>query len=243
MIRIESKIPGPKLTAHSPWLAWRNAFGITLVGCLIVGLGNFVLAARYFARTTSLMHGALWLSLSFAVSFAFILSVIVHWQHVHGESFAELGWRKPTKAIAVILGIALGLIWVAFSYSGAAFLLPNMNFMELSWIRLTMAGLGIFISTTEEIMMRGFFISQLQRSAIPAWIQIIASGASSALYHSLHNFSLMSFLPSLILFTSMAGIFVLGKRSITSTAIGHSLIHIVGDPYLTMLILATVQRY
>ncbi len=89
--------------------------------------------------------------------------------------------------------------------------------------------------------MRGFLMAQLQRGGIPVWIQIIASGASSALYHSLHNFSLMSFLPSLILFTSMAGIFVLGKRSITSTAVGHSLIHILGDPYLTMLILATVH--
>jgi hypothetical protein len=48
-------------------------------------------------------------------------------------------------------------------------------------------------------------------------------------------------LPSLILFTSLAGIYVVGRRSITSTAIGHSLIHILGDPYLTMLILATAH--
>ena len=240
MSKIDSMLSVPKTTILSPWLAWRNALGITLLGCLILGLGNFVLAAGYLARTTSLINGALWLSVSFAISFAFILTVIVLWQRAHGESLSELGWRRPTKTIAVILSIALGLVWVGFSYSGASYMLPGMNFLELSWIRLIMAVLGIFISTAEEIMMRGFFMTQLQRGGIPAWVQIVASGTCSALYHSLHNFSLMSFLPSLILFTCFAGIFVLGKRSITSTAIGHSLIHILGDPYLTMLILATV---
>ncbi len=186
------------------------------------------------------MNGAFGLSVSFAISFAFILALIALWQRRHGETLDEMGWRQPTRAIAVILSVALGLVWVTFSYSGASYLLPGMNFLELSWIRLVMAVLGIFISIAEEIMMRGFFMSQLHRGGVPTWVQIIASGAGSALYHSLHNFSLMSFLPSFILFTSMAGIFVLGKRSITSTAIGHSLIHVLGDPYLTMLILATV---
>jgi ABC-type maltose transport system permease subunit len=114
-----------------------------------------------------------------------------------------------------------------------------MNLLELSSIRLIMAVLSVFISTTEEIRMRSFFMTQLQRGGIATRIQMIASGACSAIYHSLHNSSLMGFLPSFILFTSMAGIFVLGKRSITSTAIGRSLIHVLGDPYLTMLILAT----
>jgi membrane protease YdiL (CAAX protease family) len=241
MIKIESMMPVQETTSISPWLAWRNALGITLLGCVIVGLGNFVLAANYFARTTSLINGALRLSVCFTVSFAFILGLIVLRQRRHGESLAELGWLKPTRPIAVILSVVLGLIWVAFSYSGASYLLPDMDFLELSWIRLIMAVLGIFISTAEEIMMRGFFMTQLQRGGIPAWIQIIASGACSAVYHSLHNFSLMSFLPSFILFTSMAGIYVLGRRSITSTAIGHSLIHVLGDPYLIMLILATTH--
>ncbi len=241
MIAKESMFPVSKLTTFSSWPAWRNALGITLLGFLILGVGNFVLAADFFARKTSLIQGALWLSVSFTASFAFILALIILWQHTQGESLVELGWRKPTRAVAVILSLALGLLWVGFSYSGASYLLPEMNFLELTWMRLTMAALGVFISTAEEIMMRGFFMAQLQRGGIPVWIQIIASGASSALYHSLHNFSLMSFLPSLILFTSMAGIFVLGKRSITSTAVGHSLIHILGDPYLTMLILATVH--
>ncbi len=103
-----------------------------------------------------------------------------------------------------------------------------------------MVVLGIFISTAEEVMMRDFFMTQLQRGGIPTWIQIIASGTCSALYHSLHNFTLMSLIPSFLLFSAMAGIYVLGKRSITSTAIGHSMIHILGDPFLTMLILAIV---
>ncbi len=230
-----------KKATLSPWLAWWNAAGIALLGCLVIGWVDFVLMAGYLAHSAPLPEAAFWLSVCFAVSFAFIVALIIYWQHNHGESLLELGWRRPTRMVAVILSIGLGLLWVGFSYSGASYLLPGANFLELSWTRLIMAVLGIFISTAEEIMMRGFFMNQLQRGGIPVWIQILASGACSALYHSLHNLSLMSFFPSFILFTAFAGIFVLGKRSITSTAIGHSLIHVLGDPYLTMLILVTLS--
>ena len=226
----------------TPSLAWRNAIGITMLGCLILGLGNFVLLVEYLARTTTLVTGALLLSVSFAMSFALILALIILWQRAHGETLKDLGWGWPSRGIAISLSIVLGLGWTGFSYSGAAYLLPSTDFFEISWIRIVMVVLGIFISTTEEIMMRGFFMTQLQRGGIPTWIQIVASGACSALYHSLNNLSLMNFVPSFVLFTAMAGIFVLGKRSITSTAIGHSLIHVLGDPYLTMLILAVVAQ-
>ena len=79
-----------------PSLTWRNTLGVTLLGCLILGLGIFVLMAGYLVRTTTLINGALWLSLSFAVSFAFILTLIILRQRAHGKSLVELGWRKPT---------------------------------------------------------------------------------------------------------------------------------------------------
>lgn len=123
----------------------------------------------------------------------------------------------------------------AFSFLAVS----RATFCRQYYPRLIMAVLGIFIRVAEEKMMRGFFMGQLHRGGITIRVQIIASGVCWAVYHSLHNLLLVRFLPSFILFASMAGLFVLGKRSITATATGRSLIHISGDHFLTMLILVT----
>ncbi len=227
----------------SPLKGWRNALGVTVLGCLIIGLANFMLLAGYLAKAVKdLQLAALLLDIGFAIGMAIILGLIVFWQRSHGETLAELGWRKPTTPLAIILGVVVGVLWLALSYLGAMHLLPHSNFFAITWIRIVMALLGIFIATAEEIMMRGFFMTQLRRVGVPTWIQIFASGACSAIYHGLQNFTLAGLLPSFILFSILAGIYVLGKRSITPTAIGHSMIHFLGDPYLTMLILAVLPK-
>src|SRR5580765_7693674 len=83
----------PPLT---PWIAWRNALGITLLGCLILGVGDMVLLAGTLARTTDLMSGSVWLAIGFTVGFGLIACLIVAWQRSHGSSLAALGWGKPT---------------------------------------------------------------------------------------------------------------------------------------------------
>jgi membrane protease YdiL (CAAX protease family) len=87
----------------------------------------------------------------------------------------------------------------------------------------------------EETMMRGFFMTELQRARVSTWLQVLASGACSAAYHALQNPTLMGFLPSFVLFTLHAGLYVLGKRSLTPTVITHSIYHVLGEPYLLMM--------
>jgi membrane protease YdiL (CAAX protease family) len=108
-------------------------------------------------------------------------------------------------------------------------------------VRLALTPLGIFMAMAEETMMRGFFMTELQRAHIPTWMQVFASGACSAVYHALQNPSIIGFLPSCVLFSMHAALYVLGGRSLTPVIVAHSAYHVFGEPYLLMMALATMS--
>jgi membrane protease YdiL (CAAX protease family) len=189
-----------------------------------------------------LFYAAVWQQLGFAVALAAILLIICSWQRARGSGLRELGWRRPTRRLAVALAVLLGVAYLGGSYCGAQYVLPGVDVAEFHWFRLFLAPVSIFMAVAEETMMRGFFMTELQRARVPTWQQIIASGACSAAYHTLQSPSLLGFLPSLALFTLHAGLYVLGKRSLTPPIIAHSMYHVFGEPYLLMMVLVTMDH-
>jgi membrane protease YdiL (CAAX protease family) len=189
-----------------------------------------------------LFQAAVWWQVGFTVAMAIILGVIIVWQRARGSGLTALGWRRPTNALALVLAVLLGAAFLTGNYFGAQRLLPGVDVTEFNWTRVALAPLGIFLAAAEEIMMRGFFMTQLHRARVPTWLQITASGACSASYHSLQNPSLIGFLPSFILFSMHAGLYVLGKRSLTPVVVTHSMYHVFGEPYLLMLALVAMKH-
>jgi membrane protease YdiL (CAAX protease family) len=222
--------------------AWRNALGITLLGCLILGVGNFVVLAGYLPRIMDVYPAAAWLQVAFTLSIGIILGLIVAWQRARGSSLAELGWRKPTTLPAIVVGVLLGIGWLGLSFVGIRHFLPRIDVTELTWLRLVLVPFGIVMAIGEEVMMRGFFMSQLHRARVATWIQILVSSACSALYHGLQNFTLEGILPSMFFFSALAGVFVLGRRSLTPSILAHGLINVFGEPYLLMMVMAVMAE-
>jgi hypothetical protein len=234
--------PNQPLPILSLWLAWRNAFAITLLGCLLPGLGCFVLLGRVLPARMDLFHAAVWQEIGFGVAMAIILAVIVWWQRARGLTLRELGWRQPASPAALIGGVLLGVLYLWGSYFGAHYVLPGVNVLEFSWVRLALVPLGLFLAMGEETMMRGFFMTELHRARVPAWMQIFASGACSASYHTLQNPTLEGFLPSFVLFSLHAALYVFARRSLTPTILAHSMYHAFGEPYLLMMALTAMPR-
>jgi membrane protease YdiL (CAAX protease family) len=218
----------------SRWIAWRNALAITLLGCALFGLLCFVLIGGELSRW-NWYKGAIWLEVSFAI--AGVLAFVRR-----GESLAQLGWGRPTTPLALILAVILGVAYVSAAYYGARHLLPGVNVTQFTWTRLLLAPLGIFLAMAEETLMRGLFMTELQRGRVPTWLQILASGACSAVYHAFQNPTLIGFLPSFILFSLHAGLYVLGRRSLTPVILAHSIYHVLGEPYLLMMVFAAAPR-
>jgi membrane protease YdiL (CAAX protease family) len=225
----------PALPART---AWRNAAAITLVGVLL-GASHFVLLADYLSRTTDALSAAIWLQVAFTIGLGLVFCLIAAWQRAHGSSLKALGLGKPTSAGAVTLGVVVGAAWLGLSYMGARDVLPDVDTLAFSWIRVALAPLGIAMAVAEETMMRGFFLTQLHRAGVPAWLQVLASGICSATYHSL---SLGGFVASAVIFSVMAALYVRGGRSLTPSIVAHSIIHVLGAPYLLMMVLAMLAQ-
>jgi membrane protease YdiL (CAAX protease family) len=223
------------------FLAWRNVLAITLLGVVVAGLGCFVGLAGYLRSRFDLFQAAAWLQVGFTGALALLLALIVLWQRRRGQSLADLGWRRPTTRLALALSVVLAVAYLWSSYFGARFVLPKVDVLELSWVRCALIPLGLFMAVGEEVMMRGFFLTELHRARVPTWVQILASGVCSASYHSLQNPSLLGFLPSFILFSLHAGLYVLGRRSLTPCVLAHGAYHLFGEPYLIMMALATMH--
>jgi hypothetical protein len=53
------------------------------------------------------------------------------------------------------------------SYFGAQYVLRGVDVAEFSWCRVLLAPVGILMAVAEETMMRGFFMTELQRARVP----------------------------------------------------------------------------
>lgn len=224
-----------------------GALAITLLGCLLPGLVCFVLIGRYLrqqvdSRKLDLFQAAVWWEVSFMVAMAVILSVIIVWQRSRGSSLAELGWGRPTSVSALILAVLMGAAYLSSSAFAAHYVLPGVDVTAFHWSRVALLPVGLFLAIGEETMMRGFFMTELQKARVATWLQIVASGVCSAVYHALQNPTLIGFIPAFVLFSMHAGLYVLGKRSLTPVIITHSIYHILGEPYLLMMALMAMQH-
>ena len=158
----------------SPWRAWGNALLITLVASLLFGLCCFVLLGSYLPRRMDVYHAAIWLQLSFSIAAAAIFAFVVVWQR-SGSALAELGFGRPTTTLALVLSVILGAAYITGAYFGARRLVPDIDVTELTWVRLALVPLGLFMAIAEETLMRGLFMTELQRGRVPIWLQILAS--------------------------------------------------------------------
>jgi hypothetical protein len=77
---------------------------------------------------------------------------------------------------------------------------------------------------------------------VPNRLQILASGACSALYHTFPNPTLIGDLPSFVLFSLNAGLCVLGERRLTPDFVAHGIYNVLGEPYLLMMMIAATMH-
>jgi membrane protease YdiL (CAAX protease family) len=100
----------------------------------------------------------------------------------------------------------------------------------------------------EEIAMRGVVMTELHRIQARTWLQILVSGFCFALYHSLQFLASPIMFAQSLVFSALqgfilAGIYVMGQRSLTPCILCHSLINLLGEPYILMGAIAAQLKY
>ncbi len=233
----------PSSRTLSPLRAWRNVLGATVVGWLIIALPNFGFLTDYLARTmrNDRVLAAFYLDLGFVVSAIIVIGLVYWWQRAHGETLADIGWRRPTRISVLIIAILYGALWTSSFYVSPG----HLSFFAFPWERFVMAPLGIILATSEELLFRGFLIEQLRRATVPTWLQVLASGVTIGSYHGLIGFHYypLDAIVAAVLFGILALLHVAGKRSMTPNTVAHAMTHFFGDPSSILAILFTASLH
>ena len=222
----------------SPKQAWRNVTILTALFCLLFALPNFVLLPSLLPPSLDVLSVALWMSLGFTVS-GVLLWVIMRWWLRHdGMTLADLGWGRPTNVTGMLLALLVGAGWLAFSFWSLSFRLPGVDVTQISPARI-LAGLGVGFAggVVEELALRGLVMEWLRQAKVGTWAQVLVSGAVFAIYHSLHN--AFGFPFSMFISCLWAVVYVVGRRSLTTSIISHGLVDLLGEPFLLMLVVAS----
>ena len=222
---------GPTL---SPTRAWLHALGVTLLLWLVLGAACFGFGAQSVSHAfgTSL-DGAFVLDLVFLAGVLVVIAAVVGWQRGHGESLRELGWRRPTRPVVIVVALAYGVVWTVSSYARGG------DPLALSWQRPVMAVIGVVLAFGEELAVRGFLMEQLRRGGVPTWLQVVVSAVVMGTYHGVlgASYSVPYAIASAVLFGLVSLLFVWGRRSLTPGLVAHATTHVLGDPTLTRGIL------
>lgn len=222
---------------------WANAAAIWLLATAVLGWGCFVAAGRQLSQSADLFWAAVEWQLCFALGLSVVYGVAYYFNRKSGRTLMDIGWRRSCSTAAILGGFLLGLLYSAGAYAGmlAEPEMRDVNPFAVHWVRFALAPLGVYMAFCEEAIMRGYFMQQLERARAGSLLQILLSGACSAVYHALHNPSLIGFVPSFMLFSVHAAIFVAAGRSLTPTIIAHSLYHVLGAPYLLMFAMSQIR--
>ncbi len=218
----------------SPGRVW-GSVGMTVLGYnlllgSLIALPSFLiptLGGRLDERgvTTVALTGTL-------VAELIALYVLVRWLRRDGRRLADIGWRRSTTVTAIVAGVVFGGAYAAYTLGIPA---VGDNATEISLFKVLGVVVGVSGGVIEEIVFRGFVITELDRIGTPVPVQILVSGLTFAMIHAGFNISgiIVTFVMGLILAT----LFVVGKRSLTPVAISHGLINAVIEPWLLLFII------
>lgn len=229
---------GIETQTHLPTIFNRLLIVVGLL-CLLIG-PNFGPIPNFLHQQMALEPGVIALLLSFLLGFSIVIITALY---MDGRSVGELmpwlrsiGLGQSTKLVATIAGTIVGLMWGGLLLMSALQFYPDANVLAISPFRVLAASLAVIGTVMEDIIGRGYLMNRLNQINVPNWGQALLSALVFAFYHSIWAFNISGFIASLIYGLLLAGLFLLGKRSLTPVILGHALAVLIGEPFATMLL-------
>lgn len=214
--------------------AWIDVLGTTAVLWVVLGIACFGAGTEWaFATYGVSLQGAFALDMVFFAGMCAVIAYVWWRQRSIGQGFRELGWGAPARTLPFVVAIVFAVLWASTAY------LRGADPLAWSWQRPVMMAVGLVIAVAEETAVRGIIMDRLHRAGHAVWLQCVVSGVVMGVYHGLigWNYSLSSAIFSTVAFGLISALFIWGGRSLTIPLVAHALLHILGDPALTLGIL------
>ena len=166
-----------------------------------------------------------------------MLGLLLRWLKKEGKSLADLGWGKRTSLVAIMLSVVFAVCYAGWTLRNP-WIYPHV--FELNGLKFFGITVGIIGAVVEEIVFRGYVLTKLKDANLPVAVQIFISGLAFSLIHMGFNKTgmLLTFAMGMIL----AFVYVVGRRSLIPSIIGHSLINVLVEPWLLMFIITMYEK-
>ncbi len=166
-----------------------------------------------------------------------VLGLLLGWLRVAGRALADLGWGRPTTRLATVAAIGVALIYSALTLSSPLF---GRYAAELSLFKVWGALVGVVGGVVEELVFRGFVITELKEAGLPPVAQAVASALLFSLIHG--GYALLrgqlALLPGLgftfVLGLVLVWLYLAGRQSLTGPVLAHGLINLLIEPWLML---------
>lgn len=227
---------------------WQNVLIVSLIMIILIG-PCFAIIPNFLVNKFNQDGALFWQMMSFFI--AFMITLIVTFVLIRHQNIdlKDIGLFTRTPWYAILVAVILGLFWAFSSVSSLKGMDPDADVMKM-WLtfnplRFFLIIFGVIGVLIEDFITRGFIMNELKEAGLPSWFQLIFSSLLFALYHSIWMVSIIgiyflySFIASFIYGLLLAGLYLIGKRSLTPVMISHGLTILIGEPIVTYMLLKT----
>lgn len=210
--------------------AWIRVVGLTVAVTILVQLSLLIVPVlkSHFAVGKPHLYTVI-LVTCLAVPEIIAVVGLGFFMRFRGQSFGQLGLFKRATPWGWIAGLALGMLTAGFGFANASAQLKSPLSVLLdpgAWHIYSALVAGLSAGFCEEILFRGYVMTELANAGIGRTIQVIASGILFGCIHiGVFKSGLIAglnvILPTAVLGMLYSLVYLLSKRSLMPSIVSH----------------------
>ena len=217
---------------------------VVLFNIIAKTLFGTIMASGLRARATIELTGAM-------LGEIVVLVLLVLYLKLRGIGLRQLGLWVPAPARGWLAATIIAGLFIWFNLA-----LPLRNQQNLTEVSLfhiyNSLTAGVIAGFVEEIIFRGFFMTDLAKAGFGKTVQVTISAILYGLVHSAWGFTsgtfTMHMLGGAVIGTGIFGVFcsivyLTSQRSLMPVIVGHSVIDFVIEPWLFMVAITMTQAH
>jgi uncharacterized protein len=240
------------LNQTSRLYAWLSVLIASLIFCVLVGIGSALLRWLFSDYDATGLRPQVTLRLTGSVvSQVLTILLLILYLRWRNHSLLDIGLGRPSSTYGWLAAGVLTTLFIWLMLMGP--LRGRAALTEISFFHLynsIIAGLGA--GFCEEMLFRGFVMSELSWAGAGRITQVLASGLLFGLAHvgwtTLGpHFKVRLFLgtviPTAVLGMLYAGIYLIGGRSLMPVIVSHVITDMIIEPWLVLAALSGTLRH
>lgn len=214
-----------------PIATWPRLIGVVLLTVLLAIGASGAAAAAWSsdpAQDPEGFVGAVFVGA--AVGELIALGLLIWLLRRRTVTLRDLGWRQPTTATALALGVLLALAYAGLTAAAVPSVWEHA-FAPTGLKLIAIAATVLVAGVVEEVVTRGYVMTALASMGHGRVVQVLASATA---YGLAHPTALATIVFTFALGAGLAVVYLVGNRSLTPVIAAHMLVNLLIEPGLAL---------